>query len=292
MKREIISDALNMLDSRYISETAVFAPQSVHADPERRKMKTKHIFVVALAAVLLLGLGAAAYAGVAFDLDHMRLVGSQPVVSTAGYEGSALYNATVEWNEYLNREIMAGTYNEDSDEAKSVENDIAKKYGLKIPSWCKGFSIDELYEFLDSEGFLPQAGDLNLCPAGASYYQGGSFNLSYVSRLSDGKDLVFDMFRYDKEYLVRGHGILADTDAMEKWVYTCSDGTQVHIGMGDTKSIMAAELENCFMFILVRSGSKNDDPSKASYYFAPVDKADLESFAESIDFAVLDSIAK
>lgn len=286
MKREIISAALNMLDSRYISETAVFAPRGVHTDPERRKMKSKHIIVVALAAVLLLALGAAAYAVGVFDLDHMRLDDhTQPSVSTAGYEGSVLYNAAREWNEYINRELLAGTYDEES--AEEMKEEIAKKYGLKIPAWSKGFSVDELYEFLDSEGFLPQAGDLSLCPAGVSYEQGGSFNLSYVSRLSDGKDIVFDMLRYDKEYLVRGHGVLADTDAMEKWVYTCSDGIQVHIGLGDTKSIMAVDLENCFVFILIRSGSMN-----SNYDYDLVDKDDLESFAEAIDFALIDSIDK
>lgn len=286
MKGETISQALNMLDDKYISEAAVFAPPGVHTDPERRNMKNKRIFVIALAAVLVLGLGAVAYAGGVFDLDHMRLDDqTQPSVSTAGYEGSVLYNATGEWNEYINRELLAGTYDEEA--AEAVKKEIAKKYGLKIPSWRKGFSVDELYEFLGGEEFLPQAGDLSLCPAGVSYEQGGSFNLSYVSRLSDGKDIVFDMFRYDKEYLVRGHGILADTDAMEQWVYTCSDGTQLHIGMGDTKSIMAAELENCFVFILIRSGSLN-----SSYDFDVLDKADLENFAEGIDFEFINSIDK
>jgi len=286
MKGETISRALNMLDEKYISELEVFAPMGVHTDPERRKMKTKRIFVIALAAVLLLGLGAAAYAGGVFDLDHMRLEDhTQPSVSTAGYEGSVLYNATGEWNEYINRELLAGTYDEEA--AEAVKKEIAKKYGLKIPSWSKGFSVEEFYEFLSCEEFLPGAGDLSLCPAGVSYEQGGSFNLSYVSRLPNGKDIVFDMFRYDKEYLVRGHGVLADTDVMEKWVYTCSNGTQLHIGMGETKSIMAAELEDCFVFILVRSGSLS-----SAYDFDLVDKADLENFAEGINFEFINSIDK
>jgi len=35
MKREIISNALTMLDDKYISEAEVFAPRPVHRAPER-----------------------------------------------------------------------------------------------------------------------------------------------------------------------------------------------------------------------------------------------------------------
>lgn len=74
MKREIISQALNALDERHISDTAVFAPASAQSSPERSAgVKTKRIITLALAAALILALGAAAYATGIFGLKTMAI---------------------------------------------------------------------------------------------------------------------------------------------------------------------------------------------------------------------------
>ena len=63
MKRELISQALNMLDDRHISGTASFDPGVIQESPERiAPMKKKRIISIALAAALILALGTAAYA--------------------------------------------------------------------------------------------------------------------------------------------------------------------------------------------------------------------------------------
>ena len=63
MKRELISQALNMLDDRHISDTASFDPGAIQETPERIvHMKKKRIISIALAAALMLALGAVAYA--------------------------------------------------------------------------------------------------------------------------------------------------------------------------------------------------------------------------------------
>ncbi len=63
MKREIISQALNLLEERHISDTAAFDPGAVQGPPGRTiALKKKRIISLALAAALLLTLGAAAYA--------------------------------------------------------------------------------------------------------------------------------------------------------------------------------------------------------------------------------------
>lgn len=63
MKRELISQALNMLDDRHISDTASFDPGAIQETPERIvHMKKKRIISLALAAALMLALGAVAYA--------------------------------------------------------------------------------------------------------------------------------------------------------------------------------------------------------------------------------------
>lgn len=63
MKRETISDALNLLDARHISDTIVFSPGSIQGSGERMiHMKKKKMISIALAAVLMLSLGITAYA--------------------------------------------------------------------------------------------------------------------------------------------------------------------------------------------------------------------------------------
>ena len=63
MKRELISQALNMLDDRHISGTASFDPGAIQETPERiAHMKKKRIVSLALAAALILALGVTAYA--------------------------------------------------------------------------------------------------------------------------------------------------------------------------------------------------------------------------------------
>ena len=70
MKREFISDALNRLDDRHISETEVFAPALMQSAPERTKpmnrytakRTTKRFVTLLIAACLVLSLGIAAYA--------------------------------------------------------------------------------------------------------------------------------------------------------------------------------------------------------------------------------------
>ena len=67
MKRESISLALNELDERHISDTAVFAPKAGQGSPERiASMNRKRIITFALAAVLIAA-GACAREG---DLFH------------------------------------------------------------------------------------------------------------------------------------------------------------------------------------------------------------------------------
>ena len=63
MKRETISQALNSLDDRHISDTASFSPGTIQSSPERIvHMKKKRIITFALAAALMLSLGIVAYA--------------------------------------------------------------------------------------------------------------------------------------------------------------------------------------------------------------------------------------
>ena len=82
MKRETISLALNSLDDRHITDTAVFSPERVQRSPERIVyMKRKRIVTFALAAALMLVLGISAFA----IWGIPRFTGTHPMPKTAEY---------------------------------------------------------------------------------------------------------------------------------------------------------------------------------------------------------------
>ena len=82
MKRETISLALNSLDDRHITDTAVFSPERIQRSPERIVyMKRKRIVTFALAAALILVLGVSAFA----IWGIPRFTGTHPMPKTAEY---------------------------------------------------------------------------------------------------------------------------------------------------------------------------------------------------------------
>ena len=312
MKREIISNALNYLDIAYISEAQFFSPAAIQASPERKNfMSIKRIVTIALAAALILALGTVAYATGFFGLKDMRVETEinveEATVNTSGYIDSANYLANVEWQNYI-RELlktdkntipagykgdMYGAYNAFCTEAKDELHALLEKYELKMPSSYEDFKgVAGLYNLLGTVGFLPDYGDPGMSPVSGKYYQGGSFQLTDTVKLENGEKLSVDIFRYVNGFFIPGAMLVADPDEMEEWTYVCSDGTELVIDMGPTKSTMVAELDNSFVFIYIRSGTENNDSEQHSYGATTVDKETLESLAESIDFAVLDKISK
>ena len=86
MKRETITRMLNGLDDRYLREAETFLPEAIQESPERiSHMKKKRILTFALAAALILLLGAAAYAVTGVP----RYVGTHPMPQTAEYASLA-----------------------------------------------------------------------------------------------------------------------------------------------------------------------------------------------------------
>lgn len=82
MKRETISLALNSLDDRHITDTAVFSPERVQRSPERIVyMKRKRIVAFALSAALMLILGISAFA----IWGIPRFTGTHQMPKTAEY---------------------------------------------------------------------------------------------------------------------------------------------------------------------------------------------------------------
>lgn len=84
--------------------------------------------------------------------------------------------------------------------------------------------------------------------------------------------------------------LLANTSDFNEWAYITEEGTDVLLAISDNKSIMAANLDNCFVFVNILSGTDNNRGHALGAQ--PVDKSSIEAFAECFDFMAINSLSE
>lgn len=293
--------------------------------PRRRKKLWPTLLAAALCMVLLT---ATAFAAGIFKLgerqvetinasvpsdEYVAAVSTQetydtpelPSVSAIGVINSNEYLAAQEWESYVTASTEDGTNLLDpvnfqadgyswahafSAEARDKLDTILEKYGLKLPSYEEDITHKDLYDMTGEIDILPMNGDRIEGSAYGRYFEGGALQIIDSADIRDGLSVNYDLYRSVKGWFSRDIQIVAELDTMEEWAYTTADGTVVILDLGSNQSVLMAELENSFVYIHIRSGSENTDPSRSSYGCPTVDKAALEAFADSIHFTVLDSI--
>ena len=138
MKRETITLMLNSLDDDYISETAFFYPDPIQEGPERIVyMKKKRIIPFALAAALLLALGAVAYAVDFFGIRAMFMKDAAPADNPDG--GYVSFTQPQDVPEEMDESIRA-----------KIEN--STKAWAEWDAWRKENGISQPEVFVAPEG--------------------------------------------------------------------------------------------------------------------------------------------
>ena len=303
MKRELISQALNLLDDRHICETATYDPGTVQGPPERIvHMSKRRMITLTVAAVLILTLGTAAYAAGSFGLKDLQVgSGDSASVVVAGWSDTPEEQAAKEWQEYIlhaqdNRPDIDMVFLDTdlvsqvgafSPEAKERLTELLEQYELRLPEQVLNIpGIEGLYSVCGQHGFLPvSAGTGDGYPISGRYYRGGSFNLCDAA-IVEGKTVRFDMTRSVKGYFTGAMGYMLNVDRMEEWIYTTSSGVETILNLGPTRASAIIPLENSFVYIHFRSGTEGGYDRS----FDLLTKEIMEAFVESIDFDALDSI--
>jgi len=312
---------LGQLDDRYILEAAS-GYRHGHSDrpatqkKERFIMKTlkvRRIAALAAALTLVFLLGVTAYATGLFGiLDLKAELAANPeaeLISLTGYRGSKQYQAAVEWENYLLEANESGTnafdpeqafdekygsYNAFSQEARDRLDALLEKYGLKkYDRWEAVTGQTGLYAAVGVSDFLPASGglgDLEMEPFGTVFDGKSIASFSDSATLGDGKNFPYDLFRIQSDTFLYTGFLVGNVEDFEEWTYTTEDGTAVTLCLGKIQSLLIAPLDNCFVFFNIRTGSANDDPNRSSYGRPTLTKADLEEFAEMIDFTAMDQI--
>jgi len=300
----------NIASSEIIKE-ATMKKLQVNTNPHKRTRKVSTILIAATLATILL-------TGTAFAIHYFNLkdlkgptvqIGSEQAktLSLNGLKGSPEYEAAQEWENQVDAWHAEGKnraasdlvpdaysqYNAFSQEAKDTLDDILNKYNLKMHKTSSDVrSLDELYSALGISGLMPAAGDNGDYPVGGTLYDDGTLTFNGAAALPDGTDVRYQFDCFTKGTFTRVGYLLADADDFEEWTYPKSTGYNILLAISANKSIMAVNLDNSFVFVNILSGTENNDSSKTSYGAQPIDKGDLEAFADGFDFAKLSTLAK
>ncbi len=146
MKRESITLMLNGLADDYISEAAVFSPDAIQESPERIvHMKKKRIISLALAAALILALGAVAYAADLFGIRAMFMKNTTSADNPNG--GYVSFTQPQEVPEEMDESIRVKIDNSAKAwaewDAWRRENGIYEPESCKAPEGTKTSTVEE-----------------------------------------------------------------------------------------------------------------------------------------------------
>ncbi len=286
------------------------------AEDRRSRRSRRRLWGALLAAAVIALMSVTAYASGLFGLraaqdDRPQFV-HDPVANVTGLQGSPVYLASQEWNNWKTEASRRGInrlepetdtssvyarHGAFSEEAKAKLCEIVEKYDLRLPDHRAVFAgIGGLYELLGESGFLPMPGNTGGYPRNGILWDDGSiWNLLDAVRIN-GKDVYFELYRTAKGSFLSG-GIRSDPDLMEEWNYSAGDGAALILGIGPYQSVIMADLPNSFLFIIVKSGTGETgtgapitDGSLNARGWASISKEDLETLADSFDYGFLDSI--
>ena len=304
--------AVGSAEDDMLLDTESFLSNKVTVRRARKNLRT----ILLAASLTMLLLGASAYAAGVFGLraaqDDRPRYASDPVVNLTGYHDSAVYKASQEWSEWKYQAYLRGEnlllpeadtdniyarHGAFSDEAKAKLDEITKKYDLMLPDRRAMFpGISGLYDILGKSGFLPMSGNTGDYPKSGILWDDGSItNLLDAVRIND-KDVFIELYRTVNGSFLSA-GIRSDPDLMEEWSYTAEDGTELVLDIGPYQSAILADLPNSFLFIVVKSGTGQEntnapitDGSMNAKGWPDITKQDLEALADSFDYKYIDGI--
>ena len=235
-------------------------------------------------------------------------------VNAIGATGSPEYLAAQEWHEWClahmedNVLIIGGAENPtqeeldayfaavesdiyvrmgaNTDEARKVLDSIAAKYGLRVPESFREVHPKDLYDITGKTDILPW----EVSTGTGFLYDGGYLSVTNSAALENGKTINYDLIRSVRGMFSESTFFVLEKDVTEEWQYTTADGTTVTLDLGANRSVLMAELDNSFVYVHIRGGTENGDQTRDFTGPDTLTRADLEAFAELIDFRTLDSI--
>ncbi len=277
----------------------------------RRRPRGLFLAAVVAAALLLCGFAAAKYTLANLRGPEWQGSSSQPAVSTfslVGLSGTPEYEAVREWETQLRaweeagENQPAGGYQQGdmyarnqaySETAQQALDALLEKYDLTLhDSFVIVESPEKLYSEANQTAFLPPRGDSGEYPEGGTLYNDGSLHFNGVAAMEDGKQILYQFYSTAKGVFSRTGWLLEGDRDFTQWMYTTAEGEEVLLAISADKSLLAANLDYCFVFVNILTGTENQRESSHSFGMETVDSTDLEAFADAFDFGIIDRLAE
>lgn len=157
--------------------------------------------------------------------------------------------------------------------------EAAGKYGLEVRTDPVVLDYDELTDLLGGEIH----DDRNL-RAQAYIYGDGTFAMDGSFAFSDGRSFSYSLYRAVKGSITASAPYIGEGE-YDEWSVKVGR-TDVSLALGGRRSLMAADLGGCYVFVNVLTGTLGDGDLGA-----PIGRGDLETLAKSFNWSVLSHIA-
>lgn len=303
--------AIGAAEDSWLADT-----EEYFANKSRRPANVRKVIGLLAAVITLMLMGATAYAADVFGLraaqNDSPIYQNDPTVNLSGFQDSAVYQASQEWEAWKLDAYRRGTnlftpetdtsdiyakHSAFSEEAKQKLNEITEKYNLNLPDTKAYFSgITGLYDIMGQSGFLPMSGNTGGYPRSGILWDDGSITNLLDAAYINGKDVYIELYRTVKGSFL-SYGIRSDPDLMVEWDYIAEDGTELVLDIGPYQSVILADLPSSFLIIIVKSGTGQEntnapvtDGSLNAKGWPDITKEDLEDLADSFDYSIIDSI--
>lgn len=284
--------------------------KKIHGDNTGHKTPRRLSRTLLIAAVVAAALSISALA--VWRLSLKELEAQNGSLSMAGLRGTAQYAASEEWEGYVQDwfdkgENMAEPGSETdeyfdycalSEEAKAELDSLLDRYDLKMHETpVYAYTLEELYALTGRSGFMPAGAQSGEYPVGGRFYPDGTFFFNGDLDVPDAGGVAYQFYSCNKDYFTRGLSLLSERlENPVEWTYTTSEGVAVLLALGSYTSVMAADMDDCFVFVNILSGRDNDrqggsDAATAAYGAPILDRAALEALAESFDLTAINDLS-
>jgi hypothetical protein len=219
-------------------------------------------------------------------------------ISLQGYAESKEYQAATEWNTFLDQNLTrlvskVGNgptgleekyvgYSVYTQEMADKLEAVTAKYGLKLHTSIRHFYDEkELSQVAGKDIFLGETNKVE----GGYIYDDGTFRYDGGARLSNGISFAYQLGYCRKGVFDAVYLNIGNANDYKEWSYKTAGGVVVTLAVGPHSSLVIANLDKAFVTINVLPEISADFEPQTGY---KISEADLETFADSIDFSKLD----
>lgn len=278
--------------------------RDTHTKNKKRTTISRSLLIAALIALMLLLVGCCIIISmqlqqVVMDVPSVTDVWGeeQHIISLQGFEGSNSFEASQEWQTFLNsydtdKKILYANNDFERPDAYFSYFCYSQEMVDKIAEICEKYDLeplgkpwyyrqmDHLFEAVGIKTVFSDTAKALDSPFSGYCYNDGTFEMEGDIHLTGQWDYIvgYNLRSVQKTSFDDAFSSVGDLDTYEQWEYTMKDGTVVLLALQDEGRIIV-DKEDCFV-VITAFGTPED-----IYAPIPHDRAFVEDFCEAFDFS-------